>query len=149
MIKAYTHTALYTWLCLVSFTQLGWDTIKTPFVSLSITVFAHSWSCGFRPGELFAVAPLPPTWLTDVWLSWYTRINAAVTDMFSFLPFISSFCLPVLQHLSKQCPQQKSQNREPNCFQVPIILITITYSLVIENESCMLIPNLFHQGQLF
>lgn len=76
------HMTLFGW----HFTQLGWDYLKPPFVFLSIIMFALSWSYGFSSGKLFAAAPLPPTWLTDVWLSWYT----AVTDMFSFLCCLSS-----------------------------------------------------------
>lgn len=80
------HMAVFGW----NFTQLGWDYLKPPFVFLSIIMFALSWSCGFSSGKLFAAAPLPPTWLTDVWLFWYTGINIAVTDMFSFLCCLSS-----------------------------------------------------------
>lgn len=76
------HMTLFGW----HFTQLGWDYLKPPFVFLSIIMFALSWSYGFSSGKLFAAAPLPPTWLTDVWLFWYT----AVTDMFSFLCRLSS-----------------------------------------------------------
>lgn len=87
-----------------NFTQLGWDEPKPPFVFLSISVFAVSWSHGLSAGKLFAAAPLPPTWLTDIWLSWYTGINQSSYQhvVFSLRPFISSFCLPVLQPLSKQ-----------------------------------------------
>lgn len=72
------HMAVFDW----NFTQLRWDCLKPPFVFLSIIVFALSWSYGFSAAKLFAAAPLPPTWLTDVW---GTGINIAVTDMFSLL----------------------------------------------------------------
>lgn len=86
------------------FTQLGWYELKPLFVFLSISVFAVSWSHGLSAGKLLAAAPLPPTWLTDIWLSWYTGINRSSYQhvFFSLCPFISSLCLPVLQPLSKQ-----------------------------------------------
>lgn len=94
------HMAVLGW----NFTQLGWDYVKPPFVFLSIIMFALSWSYSFSSGKLFAAAPLPPTWLTDVWLLWYTGITVSnywhVFFSFSSLPFISSFCLPDLQCLS-------------------------------------------------
>lgn len=108
------HMAVFGWY----FTQLGWDYFKPPFVFLSIIMFALSWSDGFSSGKLFAAAPLPPTWLTC--LFWYTRINIAATDMFSFL-----CCLSSLHSTSHLYTGTNSVHRKPETLKVHVEKLTI------------------------
>ena len=115
------HMAMSGW----NFTQLGWDFLKPPFVFLSIIMFALSWSNGFSSGKLFAAAPLPPTWLTDVWLFWYTGINIAVTDMLSFLHCLSSF-LFASQFYSICANAVYKTVRHINCSRLPVCNLTWT-----------------------
>lgn len=95
-----SHMAVFSW----NFTQLGWGYVKPPFVFLSIIMFALSWSYGFSSGK-FAAAPLPPTWLTDVWLLWYTGISQQLLTCFLFFLFAAFhlFILPSRFTVFEQC----------------------------------------------